>query len=201
MDTNSGSSPTLSRATGTNSFTMMLLNSTLAQRHTMSRTTHDGWREQQQPTDSYTFTTKDHQSLLQHNYYMKNEMIFYQITSKNAELRAPISSYKQPGPDCESGALKWALGRWFGKKNHFIGLTAPPTGTHLLQLLHESVSGVGLCLESLKKAKLCWYRFQQAMESRSAIVRCLPHEYDATFMEAGPIVVAMRPWRQQGPLG
>jgi len=71
-------------------------------------------------------------------------MIFYQITSQNAQLRAPISSYKQPGPDCESGALMWALGRWYGKKI-FIWLTAPPTGTHFLQLLYESVSGVGLC--------------------------------------------------------
>ena len=44
---------------------------------------------------------------------------FYQITSQNAQLRAPISSYKQPGPDCESGALMWALGRWFGKKKSF----------------------------------------------------------------------------------
>ena len=32
---------------------------------------------------------------------------------------------------------------------------------------------------------------QRAMESRSAILRCLPHEYDGTFREAGPIVVAM----------
>ena len=131
------------------------------------------------------------------------------------------------------------------QKNHFIWLTAPPTGNHLLQLLHESVSGVGLCprpshllrwkiekmrsgnvgteefvlcrfsetwiwlvdwnslmpQQSLQEAKLCWYRLQQAMESRSAIVRCLPREYDGTFREAGPIVVAMRPWGQQGPLG
>jgi len=32
-----------------------------------------------------------------------------------------------------------------------------------------------------------------AMESRSAIVGCLPHEYDGTFREAGSIVIFMNP--------
>jgi len=45
------------------------------------------------------------------------------------------------------------------------------------------------------KTKLCWYRFCQAMESHSAIVGCLPHEYDGTVRKAGPIVVFMSPWR------
>ena len=31
------------------------------------------------------------------------------------------------------------------------------------------------------------------MESRSAVVGCLPHEYDGTFREAGLIVIFMNP--------
>ena len=31
------------------------------------------------------------------------------------------------------------------------------------------------------------------MESHSAVVRCLPHEYDGTFKDAGLIVIFMNP--------
>ena len=73
---------------------------------------------------------------------MKNEMIFFWANHlPKARLRAPLSPYNSLDKIMRVNLLSELLGGEL-VKNCFIWPIAPHTGTHLLQLLYESASGI-----------------------------------------------------------